>query len=460
MNQYKYIYFLGIGGIGMSALARWFKVQGYYVGGYDKTRSALTEQLIAEGIDVHYDDKVGRIPTAFYKKNETLVVYTPAVPKDNIEVQYFEEHGYEILKRAQVLGLITKSYPTIGVAGTHGKTTTTTMVTQLLRNAAIECTAFMGGISANFGTNMLIGGPMDPLVVEADEYDRSFLTLYPKIAIVTSIDADHLDIYGDHQSVVDSFNDFISQVTSKVIIKKELIESLLPSDKIVSYSIKTEADYYAKNVHIENGMFVFDFIGKNGVNLNKIKLAIPGFHNVENATAALAAALEYGVDPQKLKSGLEAFRGVKRRFEYIVAQGSIIYIDDYAHHPAELAALLSSAKALFANKKVTIAFQPHLYTRTRDFAIDFARSLDLADEVLLLDIYPARELPIAGVTSDMLLKLITNPNKRICTKEELIEMAVRPGNEVFITAGAGDIDRMIEPIKENIIRTNLNQITN
>ncbi len=460
MKQYKNIYFLGIGGIGMSALARWFKVQGYHVGGYDKTRSTLTDQLVAEGIDVHYDDKVGRIPTIFYKKEETLVIYTPAVPKDNIEVQYFEGHNYNMLKRAQVLGLITQNYPTIGVAGTHGKTTTTTMVTQLLRHAEVNCTAFMGGISANFGTNMLIGGPNDPVVVEADEYDRSFLTLYPKIAIVTSIDADHLDIYGDHNAVKQSFNDFIAQVTTTVIVKKEIIEALKPSDKIVSYSIKSEADYYATNIRIADGMFVFDFKGKNGISLADIKLAIPGFHNVENATAALAAAIEYGVQPNSLKAGLEQFRGVKRRFEYIVAEGSIIYIDDYAHHPEELAALLTSAKALFANKKVTIAFQPHLFTRTRDFALAFAQSLDLADEVLLLDIYPARELPIAGVTSEMLLKLMKNPNKKICKKEDLAEMAIRPDTDVFITAGAGDIDRMIEPIKENILRVNLNDKSN
>lgn len=443
------IYFLGIGGIGMSALARWFKAQGFHVGGYDKTESALTQQLVAEGLDVHYDLQVGRIPTAFYKKPETLVVVTPAVPKDNVEYKYFEGAGYTMFKRSQVLGLITESYRTVAIAGTHGKTTTTTLTAHLFKTAGIECSAFMGGISANYGTNLLIGAKDAPVIVEADEYDRSFLTLKPEVAVVTSTDADHLDIYGSADSVLESFNLFGNLVTKSLIGNHKTKVDTKASKFTYAYNTKT--DYYADHLRIENGKFIFDFHGKNGVEIKDIALSVPGFHNVENATGAMAAALEFGLQPDTFKEAIESFKGVKRRFEYIVETGKVIYIDDYAHHPTELEALLTSAKSLFAGKKVTIIFQPHLYSRTRDFDQAFAESLDIADEVILLDIYPARELPIAGVSSEIILSKMKNKNAQILKKEEVLGyIKNKLQTDVLLTAGAGDIDRLVGPISEEL----------
>ncbi len=445
LTDIKNIYFLGIGGIGMSALARWFKAQGFHVGGYDKTESPLTQQLVAEGFDVHYDNQVGRIPTAFYKKAETLVVVTPAVPKDNVEYKFFESSEYNMLKRSQVLGLITESYRTVAIAGTHGKTTTTTLTAHIFKTAGIECSAFMGGISANYATNLLIGAKDAPVIVEADEYDRSFLTLRPEVAVVTSTDADHLDIYGNHDSVLESFNLF-GNLVSKVLIANHKVKVDTKALNF-TYAYNTKSDYYADHLRIENGKFIFNFHGKDGLEIKDIALSVPGFHNVENATGAMAAALEFGLKPDTFKEAIETFKGVKRRFEYIVDSGKIIYIDDYAHHPAELEALLTSAKALFANKKVTVIFQPHLYSRTRDFDKEFAQSLDIADEVILLDIYPARELPIAGVTSEIVLQKMKNKQVQILKKEDLMEYIKHKLNtDVLITAGAGDIDRFVEEI--------------
>ena len=448
MEEFENVYFLGIGGIGMSALARWYKQQGFHVGGYDKTASALTESLSEEGLDIHYDDKVGRIPTAFYKKESTLVVYTPAVPVDNIEFEYFKGHDYVMMKRAQALGLITKNNFTIAIAGTHGKTTTSTMVAHLLQTADIKCSAFLGGISVNFGTNMLIGEPGSPVVVEADEYDRSFLTLYPSIAAVTSMDADHLDIYGTHEEIIKSFNAFIAQVSKTVIVKSGLEYTKPAAVKGLSYSLGKGGEYRAENVRVENGAFFFDFVTPAGKKLKDLEMWLPGFHNVENAVAALACCVEYGVELEKLRKGVETYAGAKRRFEYYVREGKTVLIDDYAHHPEEVKAFLSSVKALYPGKKVTAIFQPHLFTRTRDFANEFAESLSLVDDVVLLDIYPARELPIAGVTSEIILDELTCKSSQIVPKEHLLNWVRKCKTDVLVTIGAGDIDRLLPEMKD------------
>lgn len=449
----------------MSAIARWFKAQGHHVGGYDKTETTLTQQLEAEGMDIHYDNKVGRIPTEFYRKNETLVVLTPAVPKDNVELRYFQDEHYTIMKRSQVLGLISENLITIAVAGTHGKTTTSSMIAHILKHAGANVSAFLGGITANYNSNLLIGVPTEKIdkmpnvppfgkhlcVVEADEYDRSFLTLYPDIAVVTSTDADHLDIYGAHDELKKSFNLFINQVKVKghLVIQRDLTYEL-NKDKIIyvhQYSGKG-GDFSANNVRVENGAFIFDYKAKSA-EIKDIKLQIPGFHNVENATAAINACILLEVPVEAIKSGLETFRGVKRRFEYIFKTDQLIYIDDYAHHPTEIKAFLSSVKALYPQKKLTCIFQPHLFTRTRDFAEGFSESLSLADEVLLMEIYPARELPIEGVNSAMLLKNISSKEKQLVSKESLMDVVSKLKTDILVTVGAGDIDVFVEQIKNH-----------
>ncbi|MFN0050225.1 MAG: UDP-N-acetylmuramate--L-alanine ligase [Cytophagales bacterium] len=486
LSDYKNIYFLGIGGIGMSAIARWFKAQGFHVGGYDKTETSLTSQLEAEGMDIHYDNKVGRIPTAFYKKAETLVVRTPAVPKDNVELQYFEAEKYILLKRSQVLGLLTEDLMTIAVAGTHGKTTTSSMIAHILQHAGANVSAFLGGITTNYNSNLLIGKPTPKIdkmqnvppfgkhlcVVEADEFDRSFLTLFPDIAVVTSMDADHLDIYGEHDELKKSFNQFISQIKIKghLIVRKGL-DYQVGKDKITyvheysSYSnspsqqekgsgdevFSNEINFSAHNIRTENATFIFDYRAKTK-EIKDIKLQIPGFHNVENATAAINACILLEVPVELIKSGLETFKGVKRRFEYIIKQDNLVYIDDYAHHPTEIEAFLKSVKALYPNKKLTCIFQPHLYSRTRDFAEGFSKSLSLADQVLLMDIYPARELPIPGVDSAMLFKDIAAPEKTLVSKANLMEKVKELELEIIVTVGAGDIDTFVEPIKNYLTR--------
>lgn len=456
LSDYKYIYFLGIGGIGMSAIARWFKAQNFVVAGYDKTQTELTLALEAEGMDVHYDNKVGKIPTDFYKKPETLVVRTPAVPSNNIEFEFFEKERYIILKRAQVLGLITQDLITVAVAGTHGKTTTSSMIAHILKQAGTNVSAFLGGITANYNTNLLIGKPTPTIdirpdvptygkhicVVEADEYDRSFLTLSPDIAVVTSMDADHLDIYGKHEDLILSFNQFINLIKIKghLIIKNGL--DCKPDFKKILYIHEyPTATELKDSVRIEESFFVFDY-----KTFKNIKMQLPGFHNVENAIAALQTCVLLEVPQDLIIAGLESFTGVKRRFEYIVRTTKVVYIDDYAHHPTEIEAFLSSVKALFPTKKLTCIFQPHLYSRTKDFADGFAQSLSIADEVLLMEIYPARELPMAGVTSDIIFKNITCFKKSV-SKENLMETLKNSHYEVLVTVGAGDIDTFVPQIK-------------
>jgi UDP-N-acetylmuramate--alanine ligase len=452
VNHYKNIYFLGIGGIGMSAIARWFCAQGYTVGGYDKTSTELTEKLKKEGMDIHYDNQVGRIPTEFYKKEETLVVLTPAIPQDNIEWKYFRDSGYTILKRAQVLGMLTKDMFTIGIAGTHGKTTTSSMTAHILKAGGINVNAFLGGITANYESNLLIGDKNGIVVVEADEYDRSFLTLTPSVAVITSTDADHLDIYGEADEVQKSFALYASQIKEggTLFLRAGLDVGILKTIETKSYGYDG-GDVRAENIKIENGNFLFDYRSET-ITIANICMYVPGFHNIENALAAISIGLKMGLSADAVKAGIESFKGVKRRFQYLVKKEGVVYIDDYAHHPTEIEAFLKSVKKLYEGKKITCIFQPHLYSRTRDFMDGFAQSLSLADRLLLLDIYPARELPIEGVHSEALLAKVSTADKRMCAKSDVVAELEKIDTEVVVTIGAGDIDTFVLPIKEMLER--------
>src|SRR5688572_11311659 len=442
----------------MSALARWFMKKGLKVSGYDKTSTKLTEALQQEGMQIHFDDKVDLIPTEVRKqKDKTLVVFTPAIPKDHQEHQYLKDNGYTILKRSEVLGLITKGYKTIGVAGTHGKTTTSSMVAHMLKVAGKDMVGFLGGITTNYASNLVMQGEISDksiVVVEADEFDRSFLRLFPQIAIVTSADADHLDIYGSHESLIQSFKDFISQINrGGSLIIHESIAELLASD--ISHVTKniysmSRGQFFASSITAKGGFFEFDLQGFSKV--EHVKLGVPGFHNIENSIAASVAANLCGVSTDIIRQALESFTGVKRRFEYIIKGKRVVYVDDYAHHPTEIEAFLKSMKSLYPGRKLTVIFQPHLFSRTRDFAEGFSKSLSLADELFLMDIYPARELPIPGVDSDMLMKDVTSPVKIRCTKSDLMEKVNSIEADVIVTVGAGDIDTFVEPIRQLLIK--------
>lgn len=444
------IYFIGIGGIGMSALARYFRGHGAEVYGYDRTETDLTRALAAEGMHVHYDDDPAHIPG-----NVDLVVWTPAVPKDHREFNWFLKRGYPVKKRSEVLGIISRGKRCIAVAGTHGKTTTSTMTAHLLRACGVDATAFLGGISANLGSNF-IEGKSDWVVVEADEYDRSFLQLHPEIAVLNSLDPDHLDIYGSPEAVVDSYKQFIRQIKpgGKLIYRhglplEDVAEELRASGRQVFTFGIDAGDYEAFNVRVEDGQMAFG-LKSTIVDWSELRLNYPGRHNVENATAALAAALGAGAFTPELPAALSAFQGVKRRFEFIVRQPGCVYVDDYAHHPTELRAVISAARMMFPGHKITGVFQPHLFTRTRDFADDFAAALDGLDECLLLPIYPARELPIEGVNSEMILQKMNLLHKKVVNKAELLNEIQKNKPEVLLTMGAGDIDTLIEPIKSVI----------
>jgi len=451
----KVIYFIGIGGIGMSALARYFHSRGTRVSGYDKTASSLTKELEQEGMKIHYEDNVDLIP-----KDAELVVYTPAVPKEHKELMYYQQNGYKVVKRSDVLQIATESSFNICIAGTHGKTTITTMVAHLLRHTGYGCNAFLGGISVNYGTNFW-PSERKVSVVEADEYDRSFLKLSPDIAIITAMDPDHLDIYGTAEAMEQAFIDFSGKIKEGgLLISKFGLKRTkeLKGTRHLSYSAqKNKADAHGENIKMINGSYEFDVLIKEK-RIEKVKLNIGGMHNVENAVAAITVASSLNIDEEKIKAAVADFKGVKRRFEYIIPPSPSgaagmrpVFIDDYAHHPEELRALISSAKSLFSDKKCTVIFQPHLYTRTRDLADGFAEVLDMADEVILLPIYPARELPIAGVSSEMILDKMKTKNKRVLDKEELknwIRKDFKKQGKVLITAGAGDIDLLVEPIKE------------
>jgi UDP-N-acetylmuramate--alanine ligase len=448
-GAYTKIYFLGIGGIGMSALARYFSHTGCQVYGYDKTKTPLTSQLELEGIPVHYEDLGNGIIAALQlNPKDTLVVYTPAIPKDFEELKAFQEAGFRVRKRAAVLGMISDNYFTIAVAGTHGKTTTSTLIAHILRNSGRNVLAFLGGISTNYETNLLLPAENENVicVVEADEYDRSFLHIHPDISIITSADPDHLDIYGDRESMIVSFEDFAGNLRKNgTLICKKGLPLKITALNSKSYSAKEDADYRAENISIRDSQYYFDFVSGDN-RITDLHLALPGWHNVENATAATAAALITGITEDELRNALTNFRGVKRRFEYIIKEKDCVYIDDYAHHPQELYAIISSVKELYHGKKITGVFQPHLFSRTRDFASEFAESLSLLDEVILLDIYPAREKPMEGVTSQIIFEKITSP-KVMSTLQDLRDLIIKTMPEVLITLGAGDIDTHVPVLK-------------
>lgn len=441
IDNIEAVYFVGIGGIGMSALARYFKVMGYGVAGYDRTRSPLTRKMSdEEGFDITYEDNEAEVPAVFRDREHVLVVYTPAVPRENRILSFFRDNGYSLHKRAEVLGFLSRSRKTLCIAGTHGKTTTTTMLAFLLNRSSVGCSAFLGGISSNFGTNLLIDKNSDYVVIEADEFDRSFLHLYPAIAVITAMDADHLDIYGTREHLLEAFEEFALQTQGELFLRKGL--ELRKRDITGYYAAGEKADYYADRLRVDNGSYLFDYIGRDIV-IKDLRLCFPGRVNVENATAAITVALHVGVTPGEIRKALPLFTGVVRRFDIHVKSERLIYIDDYAHHPREIEASLSSIRDMWPEKKLIVAFQPHLYSRTNDFYTDFAKSLSLADEVILLDIYPAREQPIPGVTSELIAERITVPVVRV-SKEELPEYVRENVTEgIFMTMGAGDIDRFI-----------------
>lgn len=443
IDQVKQVFLIGIGGIGMSGLARYFYQLGCTVIGYDKTETDLTLTLVREGITVFYQDDIELIPESFQNPSvDALIVFTPAVPKDLKIKNYFVDKGFELYKRSQVLGFISASRFTIGVAGTHGKTTTSTMIAHILKDSGYDCSAFLGGISTNYDTNVLFGDN-NVVVVEADEYDRSFLTLHPNIAVITSADADHLDIYGDESHLIDSFKLFLDRVVEG---GKSIVKVGLPFEGDISYSRETSAEAYAGNIHVNDGEFYFDY-SYGDIRVENIRLGIPGLHNVENAVAAITVAILLDIDMEKIVTALANFKGAKRRFEYIVRTPEHVYIDDYAHHPEELRAFLNSMRKLYPTKKLTVVFQPHLFTRTRDFVDGFAEVLGLADELLLMEIYPARELPIEGVDSSWLLNKIGIENKRVVTPQDVLDKVMAEKPELIVTVGAGDIDRLVKPLK-------------
>lgn len=448
LSKLERIYFIGIGGIGMSALARFFNERGVKVCGYDLTPTELTRTLEEEGISIVFADSV-----ALTDAEAQLVVYTPAIPATNKIISYYREQGYPVFKRSDVLQWITESLFAVTVAGTHGKTTISTLTAYLLRESGIGCNAFLGGIAVNYNKNYW-SSTNDVAVIEADEYDRSFLKLFPNIAILTAMDADHLDIYGTREEVEKAFIQYTHNIKSggTLIVKHGLHRfSDLKADHIISYSLQNEAaDVYAANIIQRNGTYHFDIIAKDW-RVENVYLPIGGMHNIENTVAAITATMLLKADPEALKRALAAFLGIRRRFEYLVRDDRHVYIDDYAHHPEELASLIRSAKTLFPDKRCVVAFQPHLFTRTRDFAEGFAESLSMADEVLLLDIYPARELPIAGVTSRIIADKMANCPVTILSKDGLLEYVKAAPLELFITAGAGDIDKLVPAIKKMIV---------
>lgn len=444
LNQIHNVYFIGIGGIGMSALARYFKNIGKNVSGYDKTPTMLTEELVSDGIAIHFEDNIALIPKEYYLEN-TLVVITPAVPITHSEWNYFIERQYLVMKRAAVLGLITKDTFCFAVAGTHGKTTTSSILGHILYESGADMTAFLGGIVENYNSN-LIGSGKSVTVVEADEFDRSFLHLHPDIACVTSMDADHLDIYGDSASIEASFAEFANKVEDK---NKLFIAKGLPLDGI-TVAVNEDAEFRAFNVRIQNSQYVFD-VQTPTETIRDLRFGLPGTHNLTNALMALAMARTFGTPTESIAKALATFKGIKRRFSYQIKTDDLVYIDDYAHHPTEINAVYQAVSELYPDKEVLAVFQPHLFSRTKDFADDFAKSLSQFDEVVLLDIYPARELPMEGITSQWLMEKMTNNNKKLVAKTDLIPTIVNSGKKVIVTIGAGDIGEMVNDIKKALL---------
>lgn len=453
MDQ-EQIYFLGIGGIGMSNLARYFLANGKLVAGYDRTETPLTKTLEEEGALVHYEDGVSNIPVEFRNKDNTIVIYTPAIPDDHEELNWFMSQGFNMMKRSQALGEITKTSDSICVAGTHGKTTVSSIVAHLLKQSSVDCNAFLGGILKNYKTNLLLSDSSNITVVEADEYDRSFHWLHPWIAIITSLDADHLDIYGTPEAYTESFEKFASLIRDDgYLIMRHGIKMTTPVKegvRVFTYS-ETEGDFHARNIRIGNGEIVFDFVSEDVV-IENIVLGVPIRINIENTISAIAAALLCGVTPDEIKHAVKSFEGAKRRFDFILKNDKVAFIDDYAHHPKELAASISSIRQLYPDRKVTGVFQPHLYSRTRDFSQDFAESLSLLDDVVLLDIYPAREKPIEGVTSEIIFEEVSSPNKLLIKRNELLDVLSNKDVDVLVTLGAGDIDKLLPDIKELLLK--------
>jgi UDP-N-acetylmuramate--alanine ligase len=456
LDKIHTVYFVGIGGIGMSALARYFNAKGKAVSGYDRKPTPLTKALQAEGIAVHFEDDIQQIPASVIdmsQKEGVLAVYTPAIPHEHKELNHLIELGHPLYKRSEVLGMITRETYTIAVAGTHGKTTTSTIIAHVLKESGVESNAFLGGIASNYNTNALISEESNSTVVEADEYDRSFLTLYPNIAVVTSMDADHLDIYGDKSHLDESFAMFLSQVKPGGMIVAKFGLEVRESDDVtcITYSLDNEAaTVNAQNIRIVDGTYIFD-VRTPLSTLSNVQLGLAGLHNVENALAAIAVAQQLEIADDIIISCLASFRGVKRRFEYQLKSQELVYIDDYAHHPEELRATISSVREMYPGKKITGIFQPHLFTRTRDFADEFARSLELLNELVLLEIYPARELPLEGINSQFLLDKVNLEHKVIRSKKELIDDLKTRKLEVLLTLGAGDIDQLVEPIRNEFL---------
>ena len=450
-NNIESVYFIGAGGIGMSALVRYFLSKGKKVAGYDRTPSELTEKLIEEGANIHYDDNVELIPSDFCNPQTTLVVYTPAIPDTHSELSYFRKNGYSIQKRAQVLGMLTQTEKGLCVAGTHGKTTTSTMTAHLLHQSTIGCNAFLGGISKNYNTNLLLSADSEYVVIEADEFDRSFHWLSPFASVITATDADHLDIYGTEEAYLESFSHYTSLIRpgGALIVRKGITLNPRLQDGVTLYNYsKDEGDFHAENVRIGNGELFFDYISPLG-NIDNIQLGVPIAINIENGIAAMALAQLSGVSNEEIKKAMATFRGVDRRFDFKIKNEKVVFLSDYAHHPEEIKQSILSMRALYTDKKLTAVFQPHLYTRTRDFYQEFADSLSLLDEVILTEIYPAREEPIPGISSELIYNhLRPDMEKCICKKENLIETLSKKDIEVLITLGAGDIDNYVPQICE------------
>ncbi|MBR6366848.1 MAG: UDP-N-acetylmuramate--L-alanine ligase [Bacteroidaceae bacterium] len=451
INDIKSVYFVGIGGIGMSAIARYFLSKGIFVAGYDKTPSNLTEELQKEGAEIHYEEDEALIPECCKDKDTTLVIYTPAIPSDHKELVYFEQNGFDIEKRAQVLGALTRAYKGLCVAGTHGKTTTSTMAAHLLHQSKVDCNAFLGGISKNYKTNYILSDKSEYVVIEADEFDRSFHHLTPFISVITATDPDHLDIYGTKNAYLESFTKYTSLILpgGALILHKglEMKPALQDGVRLYEYS-RDEGDFHAENIRIGNGEIFFDFVSPFG-NIKDIQLGVPVSINIENGIAAMALAQMSGVSNEEIKAGMLSFGGVDRRFDFKIKNDKIVFLSDYAHHPAEIKQSALSIKELYKNRKVTALFQPHLYTRTRDFYKDFASSLSLLDEVILVDIYPAREQPIPGVTSELIYNnLRPGIKKQMCHRDEIIDIIKNNEFDVLISLGAGDIENLVPEITE------------
>ena len=451
LSHIEAVYLIGIGGIGMSALARYFGEHGKSVGGYDKTKTDLTNELESEGFEIQFDDNPSTIPPVFNVKESTLVIYTPAVPKDLGILCYFQANGFEVLKRSQVLGELSRTYNTVAVAGTHGKTTTSSIIAHLLRSSSKDCNAFLGGISSNYNTNLLTSIKSNLMVVEADEFDRSFLTLSPDIAIITSVDADHLDIYGSADEMLNSFRDFSNCITENgTLIYRNGLPFSDSKKKSNTYSLREKCDYYTSNLSIEAGRYRFD-VHTPSRSVTDLTFGMPGLHNVENAVAAFAAVDQLGLSDDEIRNGFASYKGVKRRFDVHINTDKLVYIDDYAHHPAEINACVNSVRELFPGRKVKGIFQPHLFSRTKDHLNEFAASLSQLDEVTLLEIYPARELPIQGINSSALLEKITSTTKNLMSKAEALETIIPSQTDVLLTMGAGDIDQLVSPIKQKLM---------